>query len=107
MTMTHTYAEKEPTREQVEAMPGAVVLEFGAPWCVICQTAQSRIETALAERPEITHIKIEDAPRRRLGRSFRIKLWPTLVFLENGEEIDRRVRPASSQTISEALAKLS
>ena len=30
-----------------------------------------------------------DASGRPLGRSFKVKLWPTLVFLRDGREIER------------------
>ncbi len=39
------------------------------------------------------HIKVEDGKGRPLGRSFKVKLWPTLVYLENGMEVGRVVRP--------------
>jgi thioredoxin 1 len=55
--------------------------------------------------PSVRHIKIEDGPGRRLGRSFRIKLWPTLIFLNNGNEVARLVRPDNAAEISGALAR--
>jgi thioredoxin 1 len=45
-----------------------------------------------------------DGPGRRLGRTFRVKLWPTLVLLRDGQEIGRIVRPTSSGEISDLLA---
>jgi thioredoxin 1 len=54
----------------------------------------------------VRHLKIADASGRRLGRSFRVKLWPTLVFLSEGKETARVVRPASSNEIAEALAQI-
>jgi len=43
----------------------------------------------------LRHIKVEDASGKRLGRSFNVKLWPTLVFLADGREVARVVRPKS------------
>ncbi|MCA1715096.1 MAG: thioredoxin family protein, partial [Gammaproteobacteria bacterium] len=45
-------------------------------------------------------------PGRPLGRSFRVKLWPTLVFLRDGVELARVVRPASVDAITQALARI-
>ena len=42
-----TYSYQEPTRADVEALPGATVLEFGANWCGICAAAQPAISAAL------------------------------------------------------------
>ena len=45
------------------------------------------------------HIKVEDGKGKALGRSFRVKLWPTLIYLENGVEKGRAVRPNSTTEI--------
>lgn len=88
MPFNTLYAVREPTRDEVDALAGDTVLEFGAPWCGHCIPAQSAIEAALAAH-DLRHLKIEHGPGRPLGRSFRIKLWPTLLLLRDGEEIDR------------------
>ena len=105
-----TYSSDEPARADVDAMSGATVLEFGADWCGICQAAQPTIHDALAAHATGTplrHLKIEDGRGRPLGRSFGIKLWPTLVVLQDGREVARVVRPGSTQAIADALSKLS
>jgi thioredoxin 1 len=40
-----------------------------------------------------------------LGRSYRVKLWPTLVLLRDGQEVGRLVRPAAEQDIESAMSK--
>ena len=94
----------EPTRDEVDAAPGAVLLEFGTAWCGHCRRAQPLIAEALAAHPGVRHIKIADASGKRLGRSFGVKLWPTLIFLKDGKEAARLVRPASAEEIGRALA---
>jgi thioredoxin 1 len=94
----------EPTRAAVEAMPGVTVLEFGTSWCGICRAAQPLIRDALASHPGVRHVKVEDGPGRPLGRSFGVKLWPTLVFLREGHEAMRVVRPRDRRVLDEALA---
>jgi thioredoxin 1 len=42
---------------------------------------------------------VEDGKGRPLGRSFRVKLWPTLVYLDKGVEVGRVVRPNSAEDI--------
>lgn len=102
--MTTPYASAQPERSAVDAYPGAVALDFGANWCGICQAAASDIEQALAAVPHMRHVKIEDGPGRPLGRSFRVKLWPTIVVLKDGVEVARVVRPANRQEVVDALA---
>lgn len=104
--MNTAYADKEPARAEVDALEGPTLLEFGSPWCGHCRAAQPLIAAALREHPRIRHIKIADASGRRLGRSFRVKLWPTLVLVERGKEIARVVRPRDARAIRDALAKI-
>lgn len=95
----------EPTREDVDRWPGTTVLEFGASWCPICHAARPSIDRALAATTGVRHVWVEDGPGRRLGRSFRVKLWPTLVLLRDGVEIGRAVRPTSADEVEELLAR--
>ena len=106
MAYMPTYVEEAPTREEIDARPGLVLLEFGANWCGHCQAAQPAIAAVLAGHPALVHNKVEDGPGRRLGRSYRVKLWPTLILLRDGQEIERLVRPADAATIATALARL-
>jgi thioredoxin 1 len=104
--MNTSYANVEPKREEVEGMTGTTVLEFGTGWCGYCRAAQPLIAGALTGHEEqVRHIKVEDGPGRPLGRSFRVKLWPTLVFLRDGQEVARVVRPRSMDEVRDALAK--
>jgi thioredoxin 1 len=94
----------EPTRTEVDGMVGATVLEFTS--CPICQRARPLIDEVRAEHAEVRHIRIEDGKGRPLGRSFRVKLWPTLVFLENGREITRVVRPTDEHELRMAFERV-
>ena len=103
--MSHVshYESQEPERAAVDARPGPAVLEFGAPWCGHCIAAQPAIEAAFEGHADVHHLKIEDGRGKPLGRSFRVKLWPTLVFLRDGEEVARLVRPTMRGEIADAL----
>ena len=92
-----------PSRDDVDRLPGATVVEFGTPWCGHCQRAQPLIETALAAWPMVAHLKVEDGPGQRLGRSFGVKLWPTLIVLHAGQEVARVVRPPDLAALQQAL----
>jgi thioredoxin 1 len=94
---------QSPSRDDVDRLTGATVVEFGTPWCGHCLRAQPLIEQALKDRSEVAHIKVEDGPGQRLGRSFGVKLWPTLVFLKDGKEVARLVRPQGGQELQYAV----
>jgi len=98
-----TYREAAPERVELDAGRGLQLLEFGANWCGHCQAAQPAIRTALEALPDLPHCKVEDGHGRRLGRSYRVKLWPTLILLRDGQEIGRLVRPTVVIQVSEFL----
>ena len=106
MAMNATYAPVEPSRAEVDRLDGPSLLEFGSPTCGHCRAIQSLLASALADHPRVRHIKIADASGRRLGRSYKVKLWPTLVFLRDGRESARLVRPGDASAIRKCLAMI-
>jgi thioredoxin 1 len=107
MGLDPRFVETEPLRAAVDALDGATLLEFGAPWCEHCAATQPLIAAAFAGYPQVRHLRVEDGPGRPLGRSFKVKLWPTLVFLKHGKEQSRLVRPLEASAIEQALAQIS
>lgn len=102
--MNEIYATDEPAREEIDRLTGATLIEFGSPSCGHCRRAQPLIAAAMARHPTLRHLKIADGRGQPLGRSFRVKLWPTLVFFADGEEKARLVRPDAESAIAEGLA---
>lgn len=103
--MTVPYDTAQPERSAIDATPGLVALDFGANWCGYCRAAETLIAQAVEATPGTRHIKVEDGPGRPLGRSFRIKLWPTVVVLKDGQEVARVVRPTDAEAVRQALAQ--
>jgi thioredoxin 1 len=101
--MDTVYKESAPTRADIDALRGPVLLEFGTNWCGYCIGAQPALAQAYADYTQVPHIKVEDGPGRLLGRSFRVKLWPTLIFLRDGKEVARVVRPEDADEIREGF----
>lgn len=104
--MSESYSANEPQRTEIDALAGAVVIEFGTDWCGYCNAIQPMVKPLLAKHANLQHFKIEDGPGRPLGRSFGIKSWPTFIFLRDGEELARLVRPGNPASIQDALEKI-
>jgi thioredoxin 1 len=103
-----TDPKQEPAdRTEIDALKGPAVVEFGTNWCGICKAAQPNIAEAFAKYPDIPRIKVEDGSGRPLGRSFNVRLWPTLVFMRDGQQVAKLVRPEDSQSIADALTSIS
>ena len=93
--MNQDYVHPGPERAEIDALRGPLVLEFGTGWCGYCRAAQPLIAEAFNDHADIRHLRIEDGKGRPLGRSFKVRLWPTLVFLRDGQEVARLVRPVT------------
>ena len=100
------FVNPEPTRDDVDAMSGCVVLEFGINECPHCQRVQPLMADALKRYPDVRHLRIEDGKGRRLGRTFAVKLWPALIFLRNGQEVDRVVRATTQAEVDAGFASI-
>jgi thioredoxin 1 len=87
----------EPTREEIDRTLGPLVLDFGAAWCGFCQTIRPHLTAQLKQFPAVRRVTVEDGKGKPLGRTFQVKLWPTFVFLRDGQEIKRTVRPSGEE----------
>jgi len=94
----------EPTRQEIDASTEPTVIEFGATWCGYCQAAQADISAVMSKHADVRHLKVEDGKGRPLGRSFKVKLWPTLVYVKEGVEVGRVVRPNNTGEIEAIFA---
>jgi thioredoxin 1 len=106
MSFTADYTDNEPSESEIESMSGPVLLEFGNSWCGYCQRAEPFVKQALSAHAQVRHIRVADASGRRLGRVFGVTLWPTLIFLQDGEEVSRLVRPDTLPPVKRALDQI-
>ena len=83
-----------------ESAPLAMV-DFWASWCGPCKMLSPTVE-ALAEQYEgkvlVAKVNVDEEPE--LARAFGVMSIPTVVFLKNGREFDRKegLMPASAFT---------
>lgn len=105
--MSSPWLDSEPTRADIDSRHGSLLLEFGSPGCGHCRLAAPLVEQALAAQAvPVPHLRVVDGPGQPLGRSFHVKLWPTLVFLRDGREVARLVRPRDPQPVHDAMRHL-
>jgi len=90
-------SQPQPTREELDRIPGPILVEFGTGWCSYCQALAPHLASALRKYPDVRLIEIEDGKGKPLGRSFRVKLWPTLVFMRDGTIVAHLVRPTPKE----------
>lgn len=104
--MVEKFLTAAPSLEEISSSKGYLLLEFGTDWCGHCRAAELPLEEALKEVPAIKLIKIEDGAGRKLGRHFKVKLWPTFILLKDGDALGSLVRPREKEEFLRFLALL-
>jgi thioredoxin len=97
MSAAYLGVDQAPSRDDIDRGQGLVLLEFGTDWCPICRALAPHVSRLLEQHPEVRHVKVEDGPGRKLGRSFRVKFWPNLVLLRDGAVVRQLVRPTRAE----------
>ena len=91
--------------EIMDAAPLAMV-DFWAPWCGPCKMLSPAVE-ALAEQYEgkalVCKVNVDEEPD--LARRFGVMSIPTVVFLKNGREFDRKVGLMPAEAFTQVLDK--
>lgn len=89
----------------IEAAPLAMV-DFWAVWCGPCQMLGPVMEN-LADRYEgkvlVAKVNVDEEPE--LARRFGVMNIPTVVFLKNGREFDRKIGAYPPEVYAEVLDK--
>ncbi len=99
MSSAGTYRPEATDGASLEATRGLVLLDFGTDWCGHCTAAQGAVDAWSDAHDEVDHLRIEDGRGHKLGRAYRVKLWPTLVLLRDGREVSRVVRPREARDL--------
>lgn len=91
--------------EIMDAAPLAIV-DFWASWCGPCKMLSPTVE-ALAEQYEgkalVCKVNVDEEPD--LARRFGVMSIPTVVFLKNGREFDRKVGVMPAEAFTQVLDK--
>ena len=91
--------------EIMDAAPLAMV-DFWASWCGPCKMLSPTVE-ALPEQYEgkalVCKVNVDEEPD--LARRFGVMSIPTVVFLKNGREFDRKVGLMPAEAFTQVLDK--
>jgi len=101
--MAHTFTE-ENYEELVLKSDKPAVVDFGAEWCGPCKVLIPIIEEMAAEyegRAVVGKVDVDNAPG--IASKYGIRNVPTVIFIKNGEVVDKQVGAVPKSTL---VAKL-
>ncbi len=68
---------------------GRVLVDFYADWCGPCRMLSKQLEQYQEEVTEVNVIKVDIEIEHEMAQAFGVRSIPTLVYMENGEVIDK------------------
>ena len=90
---------KKNFQEEVLNSDKKVLLDFWAPWCGPCRSVLPIVEEIAEEYPDVKVCKINVDEEIDLATQYRVMSIPTLVVLENGQEVKRSIGVRSKNNI--------
>ena len=101
--MSILHITQENFEELVLNAPGKVLLDFWATWCGPCMRIAPHLEEIAAEDESITIGKIDVDQQMPLALRFGITSIPTLILMENAQEVRKAIGYRSKADILKFL----
>jgi thioredoxin 1 len=81
-----------------------VIVDFWATWCGPCRMLSpvlDEVEEEMADKIAVVKVNVDDADE--IAMRYRIMSIPTLVFIKNGQMVDRTVGAMAKSTLIDRI----
>ena len=86
-----------------EISSGKVLLDFFATWCGPCKMLSPVIEELAKERTDVKFLKVDVDEIPQLAAKYAVYSIPTLIYIEDGKELRKRLGYAPKPAIEKFL----
>ena len=89
-----------------EVKAGIVLVDFYAEWCGPCKMYTPILEEIEKDNKDIKVVKVNIDNDRRLAAYFQVQSIPTLLVLNNGEQVEKVVGFNPKNKIEEIISRV-
>lgn len=89
--MSVIHVTKENFDKAINVSDKIVVIDFFATWCGPCKMLAPVVEQAAEELTDVTFYKVDIDEEMELAQRYQIMSVPTLLFLKNGQVVNKSV----------------
>jgi len=89
-----------------ETNTGTTLVDFYADWCGPCKMLSPILESVadtLSGQANIVKVDVDSSPN--LAKRFNVKSIPTLIVIENGKVVNRKIGGGTAQQLVEFINK--
>lgn len=80
-----------------------IIKKFGAEWCAPCKMLEPILEDLKQSNPNLTVEAIDVDNEPEIAAQSHVRGLPTLIFLKEGQEVNRLVGATTKRAIEEVL----
>ena len=91
--------------EEVLNSDKKVLIDFYATWCEPCKQLSPIIDIVSSEIEDVKFVRIDVDKNKELSYKYQIQYMPTLIVIENGNEINRSVGLINKDSIKKLIGK--